>query len=219
MKVALIHTVQSVLESFGDKIKSVIDDVEITNILDEYLATDPAKRGEFTVNNKNRLFKIIECAEMTEPDAIVVSCSTVSPAVELIKPFISVPLITIDEAMIKKAVEIGTNIAVMATAKSTIKPTTHCLRREADKINKKIQLSVTCCPDAFEAMESGDMKKHNEILIKKASDMKKHDVIVLAQASMAGAERDMMEATNTPVVSSPRFCIEQLKEILNKSQS
>ncbi len=219
MKVALIHTVQSVLATFGDEIKTAIKDVKIINTLDEYLATDPAERGEFTVNNMNRLFKIIQCAEMTGADAIVVSCSTLSPTVELIKPFINVPLIAIDEAMIKEAIKLGTNITVIATAESTIKPTTHCLRREADKLNKKIQLSVIHCAEAYVVMKSGDMMRHNEIIIKQAHDIKNQDVIVLAQASMAGVEEDIAKICQIPVLSSPRLCIKQLKQELIKART
>lgn len=218
MKVAVIHTVQSVLANFGKEIKSAIEDVEITNTLDEYLATDPAKRGEFTVNNMNRLFKIVQCAEMTGADAIVVSCSTLSPTIEQIKPFIDVPLIAIDEAMIKKAVKLGTKIAVMATAESTIKPTTFCLQREAKKLNKEIQCCVIHCPSAFEAMKSGDMMRHNEIIIKQAQDIKNQDVIVLAQASMADVQQDVEKVSQIPTLSSPKLCIEQLRQVLIKGK-
>lgn len=219
MKVALIHTVRSVLATFGDEIKAAIEDVVITNALDEYLATDPAERGKFTIKNMNRLFKIVQCAEMTDADAIVVSCSTLSPTVELIKPFINVPLIAIDEAMLKKAVEIGTNIAVMATAESTIIPTTQGLQREAGKLNKKIQLSIIRCPDAYVAMKSGDIAQHNEIIIKQACHIKNQDVAVLAQASMADVEDDIAKICKIPVLSSPKLCIEQLKEILKNSKT
>lgn len=218
MKVALIHTVQSVLATFGDEIKAEIEDVKITNILDEYLAADPAERGEFTIKNMNRLFKIVQCAEMTDADAIVVSCSTLSPTVELIKPFINIPLIAIDEAMLKKAVEIGTNIAVMATAESTIIPTTQGLQREAGKLNKKIQLSIIRCPDAYAAMKSGDIARHNEIIMKEACCIKDQDVVVLAQASMADVEDDIAKICKIPILSSPKLCIEQLKEILKNSK-
>ncbi|WP_286680087.1 aspartate/glutamate racemase family protein [Tepidanaerobacter sp. EBM-49] len=218
-EVALIHTVKLVLETFGEKVKTAIKDIKITNTLDEYLAADPAERGEFTIKNMNRLFKIIKCAEMTDADAIVVTCSTLSPTVELVKPFINVPLIAIDEAMLKKAVEIGSNIAVIATAESTIIPTTQGLYREAAKSNKKIQLSIIRCPDAYAAMKSGDIAWHNEIIMKKACCIKDQDVVVLAQASMAEIEEDIAKICQIPVLSSPKLCIEQLKSILTDSKT
>ncbi|MDF2533614.1 MAG: Asp/Glu/hydantoin racemase [Clostridia bacterium] len=214
-RVALIHTVPSVYATFGGKVREVIEDIKIVNTLDEYLASDPAEKGEFTVNNMNRLFNIVKCAEMTEPDAIVVTCSTLSPTIEKIKPFCSVPLLTIDEMMIKKAVEIGTKITILATADSTIGPTESKLYSEAQLIHKEIQLSKVVCPEeAYIAIKTGDKKTHDEVVKKQALEIKGQDVIILAQASMAHLEDEIKNICGCEVLSSPRLCIMQLKEVL-----
>lgn len=213
-KVALIHTVQSVLATFGTSVKKAVGEVEITNTLDEYLASDPGKRGEFTIENKNRLFSIIKCAEMTEADAIVVTCSTLSPIVEEIRPFIKTPLITIDEAMIKNALELGTRITIMATAESTIGPTRIKLLNEAQKLGKEVELTIIHCPEAYEAMKAGDLETHNELLKEKALEIKQQDAVILAQASMAPMQQNIEKICGCTVLSSPQHCINQLKELL-----
>lgn len=215
-KVALIHTVQSVLLTFDKRIKDVIDDVKIVNTLDEYLASDPAERGEFTVNNMQRLFSIVRCAEMTEPDAIVVTCSTLSPTIEKIRPFIKTPLITIDEAMIRKAAEIGSKITILATADSTVEPTKNKLLSEVKRLNKKIDLSVIVCPEAYVAIKAGDKEYHDEIVKRRALEIKQQDVVILAQASMAHLEEIVQKICGCTVLSSPRMCIAQLKETLEQ---
>ncbi|KYZ77953.1 Asp/Glu racemase [Anaerosporomusa subterranea] len=216
-KVSLIHTVQSVLVTFDKRIKNVIDDVKIVNTLDEYLASDPEERGEFTVNNMQRLFSIVKCAEMTEPDVIVVTCSTLSPAIEKIRPFIKTPIITIDEAMIRKAAETGSKITIMATAESTVEPTKTKLLSEVKKINKAIDLSVIVCPEAYVAIKAGDKEYHDEIVKRRALEIKQQDVVILAQASMAHLEDIVQKICGCTVLSSPRMCIAQLKEKLEKN--
>lgn len=214
-KVALIHTVPSVYVTFGEKVKETIEDVKVVNTLDEFLASDPADRGgEFTVNNMNRLSNIVKCAEMTEPDAIVVTCSTLSPTVEKIKPFCSVPLLTVDEAMIKKAIESGTKITILATAESTIGPTESKLKSEAQLLHKEIQVSEVVCPEAYVAIKAMDKKTHDEILKKRALEIKDQDVIILAQASMAHLEEEIKNICGCVVLSSPKLCIIQLKKVL-----
>ncbi|MDF2502067.1 MAG: Asp/Glu/hydantoin racemase [Anaerosporomusa subterranea] len=216
-KVSLIHTVQSVLVTFDKRIKNVIDDVKIVNTLDEYLASDPEERGKFTVNNMQRLFSIVKCAEMTESDVIVVTCSTLSPAIEKIRPFIKTPIITIDEAMICKAAETGSKITIMATAESTVEPTKNKLLSEVKKINKAIDLSVIVCPEAYVAIKAGDKEYHDEIVKRRALEIKQQDVVILAQASMAHLEDIVQKICGCTVLSSPRMCIAQLKETLEKN--
>jgi len=214
-RVALIHTVKSVLMTFEDMIKDKIEEVKIVNTLDEFLATDPAEAGEFTIDNMNRLFMILKCAEMAKSDAVVVTCSTLTPAVQKIKDFVKIPVIAIDEAMIKKAVQIGGKITIMATADSTVGPTKSFLIKEAEKAGKKLEISVIVCPDAIKALKAGDKEYHDKLLKNEALQIKGQDAVVLAQASMAHLEQDIEKICGCKVLSSPKHCIEQLKETLS----
>ncbi|GAB1482236.1 hypothetical protein MASR2M78_10510 [Treponema sp.] len=81
-RIALIHTVRSVLDSFEGLLRSALSEqVLIHNLLDDFLATDPALRGLFTDTNKERLAGDLRNAELTGADLIVVTCSTLTPAV------------------------------------------------------------------------------------------------------------------------------------------
>ncbi|MBU5485875.1 aspartate/glutamate racemase family protein [Clostridium sp. MSJ-11] len=214
MTIVLIHTVQSVLQNFGEKVKKELGDIKIINILDEFLASDPAEKGEFTINNMNRLFNTIKNGEMTGADVVVVTCSTLSPTVEKIRDFISIPLITIDEAMIKKAVSMGTKVTIMATAESTIKPTRDKLLSESIKLNKALDIDIICCDQAYDAIKKGDKELHDELLRKGALQIKQRDVVVLAQASMSHMEEIIEKICGCPVLSSPKHCINELKSII-----
>ena len=216
VKVTLIHTVQSVLATFGNRIKDAIPDVKVVNTLDEFLASDPDEKGEFTVTNMQRLFSIVKCAEMTEPDAIVITCSTLSPTIEKIRPFIKVPVLTIDEGMIRKATKLGTKIMILASALSTIEPTKTKLLSEAQLLGKDIDISEIVCPDAYAAIKAGDRQYHDEVIKKRALEIKGQDVVILAQASMAHLEDAIQKICGCTVLSSPNMCIEQLKEVLQK---
>jgi Asp/Glu/hydantoin racemase len=213
-KVALIHTVRSVLNTFDERIKNAIGDIRVVNTLDEFLASDPAENGEFTVENMNRLFSFIRCAEMTGADAVVVTCSTLSPTVEKVRPFINIPVIAIDDAMIKKAAEKGTKITILATADSTIEPTKSKLLREVSKLNKEVEISVIVCSEAYAAVKAGDIKHHDEILKKKSLEIKQQDVVILAQASMAHLQEVIEKICGCTVLSSPSLCVKELKQTL-----
>ena len=116
----------------GKKLKDYVGEpVKIHNLWDDFLANNPNEIGEFTIENRCRLYNDIKSAEMTGADMIVVTCSTLTPVVNMIRPFVRVPLIAIDDAMGRKAVTYGDRILVLATAGSTEGPMREKLNAEA----------------------------------------------------------------------------------------
>ena len=192
--IALIHTVKSVASGFDDSLRNYLGyEVKIHNLWDDFLANNPNEIGEFTIQNRNRLFCDMKAQELTGADIIVTTCSTLTPAVELIRPFIQVPVIAIDDAMARKSV-----------------------KADADKAGREADISTCVCMDAFFAMKAMDMKKHDMILREKAGELKGYDCIVLAQASMAHLEDETASITGCPVLTSPRLCMEEIKKKLEE---
>lgn len=213
--IALIHTVQTVATTFGSNLQNFLDEeIKIHNIWDDFLANNPNEIGEFTIDNRNRLFNDIKSAELTGADMIVVTCSTLTPVVNMIRPFIKVPLIAIDDAMGKKAVTYGDKIMVLATAESTIQPTKDKLCEEAAMLGKTLDIDSKAVVDAFHAMKAMEMDRHDAILKEIVKELKGYDCIVLAQASMAHLEQDISRITGCPVLSSPGLCMGQVQELL-----
>ena len=215
-RVVLIYTVKSVLDSFEGKLRAAIkEELAVHNTFDDYLATDAGEKGEFTQDNLNRLFYILKAAELTKPDAIVVTCSTLTPAVCTIRPFIGVPVIAIDDAMTKKAVTLGDRITIMATAQSTVEPTTQKLLHDAKEAGKEINIKSIVCPEAIAALKKGDKARHDELLRKVAAEnLARGEIVVLAQASMAHMQQEIERISGCPTLSSPDLCVAQTKELL-----
>jgi Asp/Glu/hydantoin racemase len=213
-KLALIHTVPTVYAAFPEMVRSALNDVKTLNMVDEYLASDPDERGVFTKVNRSRLFAIVKCAEATEANVILTTCSTLSPIIEEIRPFVSVPLVTIDEAMLRAAVARGESIAIVATADSTLGPTRWKLEREAEAAGKQISVSEFVCAEAYSAIKARKKDEHDRLVLDMVQDVSA-DVIVLAQASMAHLEDSVASTTGATVLSSPRMCIAQLAGLLN----
>lgn len=213
--VVLLHTVQSVINTFNMMIREMYKDITILNILDEYVVKDVLKYKCFTPDNMKRLYLLLDLAQQAGPDAILVTCSTLSRALDAIKPFIKIPVLKVDEHMIKAAVQTGKHITVMATAESTLGPTIKQLEEEAARIGKDVRIRAVLCSEAYEAMLKGDMATHDSLLMKKAEEIKGQDVIVLAQASMASVEKPIQDICGCSVLSSPRLAVESLAEYLN----
>ena len=213
--IALIHTVKTVANSFEQKLKDYVGEpVKIHNLWDDFLANNPNEIGEFTIENRCRLYNNIKSAEMTGADMIVVTCSTLTPVVNMIRPFVRVPLIAIDDAMGREAVTCGERILVLATAGSTEGPMREKLNAEAAKLGKSIQIDFQANAEAFQAMKAVQMERHDAILLDMAKNISGYDCVVLAQASMAHLDQKIEAICKIPVLSSPGLCMEQVKETL-----
>lgn len=213
--IALIHTVKTVASSFDQTLKDYVgEEVKVHNLWDDFLANNPNEVGEFTIENRNRLFNDIKAAEMTGADMIVVTCSTLTPTVNLIRPFIKVPLIAIDDAMGRKAVTYGDKILVLASAGSTEIPMRDKLNAEAAALGRTVEIDFIANAEAFRAMKAVQMDVHDAIFLKMAEEFTGYDCIVLAQASMAHLDKQIEAICKIPVLSSPTLCLEQVKETL-----
>lgn len=214
-KVALVHTVPSVYATFPGMLRAALGEVKITNTVDEFLSSDAVEKGMFTVVNRTRLHNVLKNAEMAEADVIGVTCSTLSPWVELLRPFIAVPMVTIDGAMFHRAADLGTRMTVFATASSAVEPTKEALQKEAAKSGKTIEFDSVASPEAFVAIKALDWEKHDNLLREAAKRIKKTtQVVVLAQASMAHMEKEIRDITGVETISGPKYCIEEIREIL-----
>ena len=217
-RIACIHTVYSVIDSFTQQLREGIpgDDYVIHTLYDDFLATDPAMIGKFSSINHQRLRLDMQAQALTGADIIVVSCSTLSPSVRLLRGEFNVPVVAIDDAMVKAAVEMGSRIGLIATANSTVKPSSSALLAAAKDAGKEIDLKVLCREEAIQALKAGDQATHDRMVLEMADEMKDRDVLVLAQASMASAiQKD--GAAYEKVLTSPALGIEKLAGDLEKT--
>lgn len=214
-RVACIHTVYSVISEFTGQLRQALgEDVKIHTLYDDFLATDPADTGKFSAINHERLRLDMRAQALTGADVIVVSCSTLSPSVRLLRPEFNVPVVAIDDAMTREAVAMGNRIGLLATANSTVKPSHNALLAAAEAAGKDVDIRIICDEDAIRALKSGDKAKHDRMVLDMAGQFADRDVIVLAQASMAHMEAAVRKATGVYTLSSPARCVAEIRGIL-----
>ncbi len=212
---AFIHTVSGLISEFEDLAKQHLPDWKPFAVLDESLLRDTIERGSLSDLTIRRLAIYIWSAVDAGADAIVVTCSTLGPAVDAIEPLCPVPLFRIDEGMAKAAVEHGNRIGVMATLSTTLVPTVDLLKRQAHEAGKDVTVDYVLVQGAFQLLAGGDVETHDAQLRQALEELsQKVDVIVLAQASMARAARGMTHCI--PVLTSPVFGIENVKRRLEQ---
>lgn len=212
--VAIIHAIRRMMDDYEQHVKAAMPDVIVHNMYDEFFATDPEETGEFSIDNKNRLYHILKAAELTGADAIMIACTNPIVAVEPLRSLIKVPILCINDAMARKAVEYGGKITILATTLGTVAPSTEKIQTFARQKNVEPQIEIKMCKEAFAAMRAGDLEFHDREVKRMAAEIKDAGVVVLAQASMAHLEQEIQAMCDCPVLTSISSSIEHLRETL-----
>jgi Asp/Glu/hydantoin racemase len=215
-RIALIHTVTSLTPVFQKLISELIPDADVYHVVDESLLQNTILEGSLSPITSRRVVDYIASAELAGADIVLVTCSSIGPAVDLGELVVSIPVLRVDSPMADYAVSIGKRIGVAATLKTTLEPTTALIQERAESANKDIVLTSKLCEGAFEAVIAGDTLKHDEIVSQGLRElMAQVDVIVLAQASMARVVDELPEdEVRIPVLSSPRLAVEYLAKMV-----
>lgn len=215
-KVAVIHTFLYSVEDLKTIFKEKLPEVEMINIIDDSLLQEALANKGLTSGIVKRISQYAVTAQEMGVDLILNQCSSVGEAADVAQKLIDIPYIKIDQPMAAEAVKLGTNIAVIATAISTIEPSSRLVEYNAKMMNKEVKVNRCFAEGAYEALLiDNDREKHNRIVINTIKEAAKtNDVIVLAQGSMYHL-LPLLTDVEVPVLTSLETGVQQIKEYLN----
>jgi Asp/Glu/hydantoin racemase len=221
-RLALIHTVPSLVPVFGDLTRELAPDVSTTDVVDEALLEEAVAAGEVPPPTADRLERHIRRALDEGADAVLVTCSSMGGVVDELRVRHGWPLLRVDEAMVDAALDAGSRIGVVATLGSTLRPTAELVRsraRELGRDDASFDVVTRLVDGAFASLKAGDLDAHDDAVRAALRELfPRVDVIVLAQASMArvAGTLDPDEAVATPILSSPRLGVERAADLLDR---
>lgn len=205
--IAMIHTVSGLIQVFDDLTRTHLPGWQGFNMLDESLLRGTIRDGSLSKTTSWRLAQMVRSAVDAGAGAVVVTCSSLGPAVDAAQPFCPVPLFRIDEGMAAAAVTMGPRVAALATLRTTLEPTTDLIRRHGAAAGWTGSVTAALADGAFQKLASGDVAGHDAMIADQLRLLApKVDVIVLAQASMARALAMVQdELRPLPVLTSPEL--------------
>lgn len=191
-------------------LRSEMEDVNMIEITDSGLLFKIIEDKGLKKQTLRRILKLYESAVESGADMILNTCSTIGEAADMAGRIFDVPVVKIDDAMLREAAAHYKKIGVLATLTTTLKPTDGYLKRIAAEQNKTVEITEAIAENAFEAAISGNGALHNDLVVQKAKSFKDVEAIVLAQASMMNVQERIAMETGLPVLSSPRLCAAQI---------
>ena len=217
-KLGLIHTSATLVPVFQELVEKHLKgkDIQVFNIVDDSLIKNTIERNALTSDTARRVVDYVGSAEAAGADYILVTCSSIGPAVETAATLASVPVLRVDQPMADEAVKMGSRIGVVATLATTLEPTSDLVRRRALVAGKEIEVTSRLCEGAFGALMGGNPEQHDQMVAHALKDLAtKVDVIVLAQASMARVVGQLSDADKkVPILASPDIAMGYLASVL-----
>jgi len=204
---AIIHTVGELVPVYKEMCGSLLPTVTCFHVCDEGILRTLSEHKELTSRTVLRLAELASRAQQDGADLILVTCSSVSPAVDLVQPLVDVPIMKIDEPMSDAAVEMGQRIGVLATARSAVGPVTSLVRERADQFGRNVEVRSLLLEGALEKLQAGDPLAHDAAVVAGILQLSADcDVVVLAQGSMARALESLPESERPcPVLTNARL--------------
>jgi Asp/Glu/hydantoin racemase len=216
-RVIYLHTVMSVAPQFDALSRELLPPGTVWwHTVDEMLAKVGFENGGLTPFLYRRVADHAQAAKEAGADVLQLTCSSISPCADPGRWLSSIPVLKIDEPMVRQAVDTATRIGIAATASTALGPLTQQVRAYARTSGKQVEIESLLCSDAYPHMLSGNLAEHDRIVRAHLEKMAtRNDVILLAQASMARVVDSMpAESRRVPILTSPRAAIERLRDVL-----
>lgn len=216
-KVVAVYTGQGLSDPLKNVFDEQLPDSKLINIIDDSIIAEVVSEGKITAAVKKRLLQYFQNAVDMGADVILNTCSSVGEVADLARQFIDIPIVKIDEAMAKEAVDNYGTIGVIATLPSTLEPTMRLIQKQAESRGKTVIIIDGLAKGAYGALVNGRPDLHDQIILETASSLAERvETIVLAQGSMARMEKALHEKTGIPVLSSPTRGVSEIKSILGE---
>ncbi len=186
-RIACLHTIDSNVDVFEAALtKTGFRDVALSHAVRPDLLAGAERAGHLTPEIRAETAALLRglCAEA---DAVLLTCSTLGPAVEEAGRDAPVPVMRVDAALAAEAVADGGRIAVLCAVETTLEPTRRLFEAAARGTGAEIAMHLV--PGAWAALKAGDRDLYLATIADAVRDARRAGAarVALAQASMASA--------------------------------
>ncbi|WP_421546587.1 aspartate/glutamate racemase family protein [Pseudomonas sp. QD4] len=201
MKIACLHSAHSNIAVFEAAARQLglADGTLLHEVQPQWLALAEQAGGLTADIEYGVRTALLQLAQ--QADAVMLTCSTLGPAVPGAAQASAVPLLRVDAALAAQAVEHGGRVLALCAVETTLQPTLTLFSAAAS--GSGIEVEVRLVPDAWALFKAGDGEGYLEAIADAASAAyaEGFSLVVLAQASMAGASERV--SNGPPPLSSP----------------
>lgn len=214
--VGLVHAVIPAIEPVKTAFGQLAPDIKVVNILDEGLLTEIERRGSITPGLVRRLTQDVALAEDAGAELVLLTCTAYSPVVDEVQKQSDIPVLKIDELMVRDALGRAKKIGLVATVPAGLNMQRQLIDQIATEMGREVELDAVLKPEAFQALSCGNREEHDRIVLEEVERLAEtNELVMLAQASMGHLASKVPASVSVPVLSSPTLAVQKVKELLD----
>ncbi|TYS86193.1 aspartate/glutamate racemase family protein [Rossellomorea aquimaris] len=219
MKIGIIHATCNAVPPLNAAFKRLAPEVTVLNFVDENIQYHANQINGIDDKLYRDFINMASKAQEAGVDAIIVACTVLTPVVDSVKPFISVPIFAVDRPMLEKAVTTYSKIGVVATTAPSGPATKAQLEKLAKELRKEIEVDTEITTQAMTKLKAGNEEEHNQLNRLAAAELQKRgcEVIILAQITQACAEGET-STLGLPVLTSPKEAVKVVISALERDK-
>jgi aspartate/glutamate racemase len=215
--VGLVHAVIPAIEPVRTAFRQLAPEIAVVNILDEGLLTEIERRGGITPGLVRRLTQNVALAEDAGAELVLLTCTAYSPVADEVQKQSDIPVLKIDELMVRDALGRARKIGVVGTVPTGVAMQRQLIDRIAAEMGRAVEIDAVLKPEAFQALSSGNRDEHDRIVLEEVERLAEtNELVMLAQASMGHLASKVPASVKVPVLSSPTLAVQKVKEMLDR---
>lgn len=219
-RIFLFHATPVAMDPVCAAMKSLWQQAEAVNLLDESLSLDRAREGaELSEPLTRRFISLGRQAIEGSADGILITCSAFGPAIERLSAEVAVPVLMPNEAMFREALSLGQNIGMIATFEPAIATMEDEFRDFSAQAGSKTRLTTVLARGAIESLRRGDVADHNRRVAEAAESLASCDAIMLAHFSTSRATEAVRAAVKTSVLTAPESAVARMKQLVEAKET
>lgn len=213
-RVFLIHAVSIAIEPINEAFKRLWPEAQVSNLLEDSLSTDLAQAGQITEPLIRRFVELATYAQAAGADGILFTCSAFGEAIDACQRALSIPVLKPNEAMVEEALACGERIAIVATFEPAIRSISNEVIESAAAAGRTVEIQSHVCPEALDALRSGDVVGHDRMIRETVARAVNSDVVCFAQFSMTSAAAKAKQVINCALLTTPDSAVMKMRRVL-----
>jgi len=213
-KIALISSTRAVFGSMEAAFKAVFPEAEVIHLLDETLLDLFCQDGGLSFRSRRKALQMALTAQDAGVDGILVTCSSLSPAVDELRPFLTIPIVKIDEFMVEHVVQSAETIALVASAETVMKSVEPLVQSKARQFNRKVSVRYVIKGDIWPLLQKDPISFYEKIGEAAGQAAKDCQAVIIAQVSMAPGRDYVTPEVRDRVYAAPEYAVKGLRQVL-----
>lgn len=216
VRIGLIHAVRPAMAPVEAAFIALWPEAERMNLLDDSLAPDRDRAGALTPAFFPRMRSLADYAVAQGAQGILYTCSAFGAAIDAVAKALPIPVLTPNEAMFTDAIRGGRRVGMLATFQPSVAGMEAEFRAVAPA---GTTIETVCIVEARQALDRGDVARHDDLLAAAAPRLAHCDCVMLAHFSTATAHAKVQAALDRRVLTAPGAAVTRLRSLLGAGQA